>query len=50
MTGYAYAALARAAARNDTAGYRTARLQLTRAGNAVNSAFSGLSTLGYRVG
>lgn len=50
MTGDAYEALARAAARTDIRGYISAGASLARATDALNSAFAQLRQLGYRVG
>jgi hypothetical protein len=46
-TATAYAALARAATRNDTRGYATAGASLTRAQTELDAAFAQLSRLGY---
>jgi hypothetical protein len=46
----AYAALASAAARNDPGAYRSAQASLAAARGDMNSAFSELGKLGYRVG
>lgn len=50
MTSDAYGALGRAAANNDAAAYSAASASVTRATSGLNSAFSRLSQLGYRVG
>ena len=49
-TGTAYAALSRAAAHADAAGYRNASASIMRATTALNSALARLGQLGYRVG